>query len=507
MMQQKKLHHADVNSSNYNDDTKKLSKNCIGEVVRCINQLKQLLKAIEALGIVSAGDAKMNKKDHPYIGISKNLSYPAYISVDLGLRQKRKHFSGALYFQAILLRDNFAAGEGKSNNDRIIFGGKGTRLAEGGRYDDLTRQFRPPGNFGTVKVNDYTAAKVPRCVGVLFSITKMMERIYSDAAKNEKWQGQSYIESLRRKIGHPSLDSSIPIHCIVTSESGLDTYIAERAQVASFLWAAGISCEYLAQSGVILSLLRHFWSDTNPIHEWSSSVDKICGICAILNIPFVVIVQPHLLKSKMAVKLRQTTTNTTSGPVYKGSEELVTISSLPSLLLERLSSVSEVDDDTHPTDLPNQPVVTKESSNVPAQSHNNIELECIYVGTDQYFENEHRINNAQHKHIKKIMRSSTQKMTCHINEVFDQITPVVAIDLSFRIVRDIGSSLIFDGLHSLSTELTIKYPHHKKLLRNLMSALDALIRKDQSQRDSCCEKQIFLYSIPCDKHDLITLKL
>jgi len=281
-----------------------------------------------------------------------------------------------------------------------------------------------------------------------------------------------------------------------------------------FLWTSGISCEYLAQSGVILSLLRHFWSDTNPIHEWSSSVDKISAICAILNIPFVVIVQPHLLKSKMAVKLRQTITNTTSGPLFKGSEELVTMSSLPSLLLERLSSLSEVDggptsrsnrkrtgsDDMHPADLPNQPALARESSNVPVQSHNNIDIECIYVGTDQYFDNDHRVNNSEHKHIKKVMRSSTQKMTCHINDVFDQITPVVAVDLPFRVVRDIGTTLIFDGLQSLSGEITIKYPHHKKLLRSLMYALDVLTRKGRSHL------QIFLYSVPCDKYDLITLK-
>ena len=497
----KKLHHADVNSSNYSDDIKRLSKNCFNEVIRCIGQLKQLLKAIEALGIVSA--AKINKKDHIYIGQSKNLSYPAYITIDLGLRQKRQHYSGALYFQAILLQDNFATDDGKSNN-RIVFGGKGTRLAEGGRYDDLTRQFRPPGNFGTVKVNDYTAAKVPFCVGTLFFITRMIDRIYSDAAKTEKWQGQSYIESLRATIGHPLLDSLIPIHCIVTSESGLDNLIEERAQVASCLWAAGISCEYLAQSGMTLSLLRHCWNDSNPSHEWSSSVDKICGICAILNIPFVIIVQPHLLKSKMAVKLRQTTAITTSGPVLRGSEELVTISSLPSLLLDRLSSISDVDDDTLPADLPSQPTL-RDSLNVPVQSCNNIDIECIYVGTDQYFDYEHRVNNAQYKHIQKIMRSSTQKMSCHISTL--ETAPVFAIDLPFRIVRDIGSSLIFDGLQSLSNEVTMNYPHHKKLLRNLMYALDAFIRKDQSQSNSCCEKQIFLYSVPCDKYDLISLKL
>jgi len=367
--------------------------------------------------------------------------------------------------------------------------------------------FRPPGNFGSANINEFTAAKVPNCVGVQFFLPKLIERIYSDAAHDAKWQGHSFVESLRRSIGHPLLHSSIPIQCIVTSESGLDlATCSERAQIASFLWSAGISCEYLAQSSVMLSLLRHFWSDANSsVHEWSSSVERICGICAILNIPFVVIIQPHLLKSKSAVKLRQTTACTASGPLYKGSEEIVSIASLPSSLLDRLSSVSDVKDDTHLTDLTNQPATAVESSNVQVQPV--VDIECIYVGTDQYFDNEHRVNNAQWKHINKIMKSSSQKMASHINDVFDQTIPVIAIELPFRVVRDIGSILIFDGIESLnSSEVAAKYPQHKKLLRNLMYALDALTRKDPSHRISGGDTQVFLYSIPCDQYDLIIPK-
>jgi len=483
----KKIHHADVNSSNHTDEVKRLSKNCFVEAIRCINRLRQLLKAMEALGIVTA-----TKKEHPHIGINKNLSYPAYISIDLGLRQKRKHFSGGMFFQAILLRDDFFQGGGETNANRIH--GVGTRIAEGGRYDDLVRHFRPPGNFGSVQVNEYTSASIPFCSGAVFFLGKMIERIYCDAAHDENRQSHSFVESLRHSIGHPLIDHSIPVKCIVTSESGLDlATCAERARISSLLWSAGISCEYLAQSGVMLSLLRHL---TNSVHEWSSSVDRICGICAILNIPFVVVVQPHLLKSKSAVKLRQTTTNT----AYKGSEELVPILSLPSVLLERLSTQSDGRDDTHPTDLPNQPSIN-ESSNLQ-------DIECIYVGTDQYFDNsEHRVNNAQWKHIKKVMKSSTQKMASHINDFVDQSTPVVAIDLPFQVVRDLGSSLIFNGMSLGHSEIATKYPQHKKLFRNLMYALDALARKDHSQCNSEGKRHLtlFLYSILCDKYDLITL--
>lgn len=128
----KKMHNADMNSSSHSAEVKNLSRNCFGEAMRCINQLRQLLRAIEALGIVAA------LFESPQDGLKKKVSYPAYIAIDLGLRQKRKHFSGRLYFQAVLLHDDFFRGDGESLNQ--TFDGKGVRIAEGGRYDDLVRQ-------------------------------------------------------------------------------------------------------------------------------------------------------------------------------------------------------------------------------------------------------------------------------------------------------------------------------------------------------------------------------
>lgn len=133
----KKMHQID-NSSNHNDEVKRLSKNCYSETVRCLHELRQLLKAMEALGIVPA--AKLNKKNDSHTVPSKNLSCPAYISIDLGLRHKRKHFSGRMFFQAILLQDDFFQGDREANTTNGMYGGKGIRIAEGGRYDDLVRQ-------------------------------------------------------------------------------------------------------------------------------------------------------------------------------------------------------------------------------------------------------------------------------------------------------------------------------------------------------------------------------
>ncbi len=132
-----KIHHADINSLNHNDEAKRLSSNCFREAIRCVNQLRQLLKAMEALGIEAA--VKSNKKDTPHNGLHRNLSYPAYISIDLGLRQKRKHYAGRMYFQAILLQNDFFRGDGVTTTNPFL-NGKSIRIAEGGRYDDLVRQ-------------------------------------------------------------------------------------------------------------------------------------------------------------------------------------------------------------------------------------------------------------------------------------------------------------------------------------------------------------------------------
>ena len=44
---------------------------------------------------------------------------------------------------------------------------------------------------------------------------------------------------------------------IITGENGMDKSTeCERANVASLLWSRGISCDYTAQSGLMMSLLK-----------------------------------------------------------------------------------------------------------------------------------------------------------------------------------------------------------------------------------------------------------
>jgi len=147
---------------------------------------------------------------------------------------------------------------------------------------------------------------------------------------------------------------------------------------------------------------------------------------------------------------------------------------------------------------------TNDSSAQPTQSHNgNFDIECIYVDNDQYFDDSNRINTSQWKRVKKIMNKTSQKMMDHLgNALCDSTTPVIAVDLPFRVVRELGSSLIFDGLESLiSHDITTKYPSHKKTLRTLLYACDSISRRTGSGG----RLTFFLYSTIDDEYDLVRM--
>lgn len=101
------------------------------DIGKAIRSLKQLVLLMSTMGI---GPILGTKK----AAINSLASRPIYLALDLGLRQKRKHFNGHIFFQAIVLPDTFFemnVSEQNSNRKSIL--GLGTKVAEGGRYDDL----------------------------------------------------------------------------------------------------------------------------------------------------------------------------------------------------------------------------------------------------------------------------------------------------------------------------------------------------------------------------------
>ena len=348
-------------------------------------------------------------------------------------------------------------------------------------------------------------------------MNKLVERKYVDVIENETVElkpakNASYIECVRRGIGQPLLDEIQPVHVIIISENGLDSATcSERAIIASHLWRGGVRAEYLAQTSVMLSLLRHF-----SLQDWSSSVERVSKVAAILNIPFVVVMQPHLFKLKGVVKLRQTTIDLPSGPSFNNaSDELVHISMLASVILDRLGGLNECDNARK--ELLHQ--TSNEGANEISAIQNKFDFNCLFVDSDQYYDGESKQGTDKWKQVKKVTRTSTQNVIEHLSNVLDAscgpTTPILAIDLQFRVVRDVGSLLIFEGIGSLTNaQLADKYPQHKKIFRNLMYCLDALVRKYESKGNGSNgsapvdpELSVVLYSVPCEKYDIVSIPI
>ena len=109
-------------------------------------------------------------------------------------------------------------------------------------------------------MSNYSAVKIPFCSGLIIFVGKMIEVLYTNALTVETWQGHqlSFIESLRRSIGHPILIDGL-IQCIVSGENGLDLATCpERAAIASGKSALVLLCVNVLKSrvGLLLSLFE-----------------------------------------------------------------------------------------------------------------------------------------------------------------------------------------------------------------------------------------------------------
>eukprot|EP00588_Corethron_pennatum_P014419 CAMPEP_0194277742 /NCGR_PEP_ID=MMETSP0169-20130528/9981_1 /TAXON_ID=218684 /ORGANISM="Corethron pennatum, Strain L29A3" /LENGTH=1501 /DNA_ID=CAMNT_0039021777 /DNA_START=51 /DNA_END=4557 /DNA_ORIENTATION=+ len=225
----------------------------IGEEV---GHLRRLADAMDVVGTASLIDraaacgATRGGDDDGDGVVASGVVPPAYVSLDLGLRQRQRHYHGDLVYQAILLPDDvFAArrsGEGIDNVATMLHrNGMGVKVAEGGRYDSLIRKFRPPGNFTSSQY--YSVATFPIAAGVRMLVGKFVERLYVGSLRDSV-RGQN-------GMGHP-ISCAWNVCCLVTSPGGLTTDVASvrnRAAVASRLWAAEppISAEYLPQAGTL----------------------------------------------------------------------------------------------------------------------------------------------------------------------------------------------------------------------------------------------------------------
>lgn len=376
-----------------------------------------------------------------------------------------------------------------------------------------------------------------------FSIGKLVELVYLEAAvaltkmaSREKWSPADFnqkfasdpraMDILRKSLGHP-LNYASSVDCIIASVHGLDSESAqERLFVASKLWANKISAEYLPQSGVMISLLKQSRQRGGGLGDHASdwSLDELYGVCAILKIPFVVIVQPHLLRDKGSVRLRSIAFDSfTSGAGSGGNEIFVELDNLASTI----SSMSSHDNAA--VDMSDHHRSVQGTATIETASTGIAKVDCIFVDNDQFFSTDKQVSKSDTSNWKEVMKSLksvSQKSQAYLEAVYAPSagtgalphvalhgTPVFAVHLSFWILREFGTSLMKRGeptASGASAELTEKYPRHKRLLKTLAMAIDNTMKRNGywSSGKAAAKKPlltIFLYSKSDDRFDMVSL--
>jgi hypothetical protein len=313
----------------------------------------------------------------------------------------------------------------------------------------------------------------------------------------------------------------------------------ERFMVASRLWREGIPSEYLPQSSVVLSLVSRISREVADSTSSDWSLLELQGACALLKIPFIVIVQPHLLKDKGSVRLRQVPFDTIPQGTSTGStgysEILVSLDNLASTILgsSPIRGAETVSDDA------TSHAASVSSSFRDARNNRSVQVECIFVDNDQYISSTREISKADTPHYKSALRSmksvklaakaylsSLQDPGSQADNGLTEGVPVFAVtELSFFVLRDFGSVLMRreqkdQSASGACAEMIELYPRHKRVLKTLSVAIDNLMIQRYSlwsgssvlaqgnlagSPPSSSLITVLLYSKVDDRFDVITL--
>ena len=491
------------------------------DTAKNIRHLKNVILALDNLSITRKKLEQTNEH-----------SQPLHISIDLGLNQRRRNYHGGILFQCIVLPNDFLETvDINEHNESIISPtGRGKRIAEGGNYSELVRKSRPPGNFMSTVDSNYAVSRIPFCVGVRFFIGNIVEMMYDTAALSgrnmysESSGGSSSditkssadkqsMELLRRSLGHPLQFTSM-IRVIVASVHGMDdASIHERFIVASRLWSAGISAEYLPQSGIALSLVNRLNAESDDANSGMSdwSLMELQGVCALLRIPYIAIVQPHLLKDNAAVRLRAVKFDTipqsqnisnNSGNMNTGSysEVFVSLDDLPGMI--QGASQGRGIDDVHKDGNANESFTgfnsresrTNNNNNNKSSNFRKASVECIYVDSDQFLSRKRDVSKNDTPNYKNTLRSmksvqysaenflsSLPDPSYHSEIGIDGIPVFAVTELSFFMIREMGTEIMRRETSDWSSAgagaaMMERYPKYKRILRNLSNAIDHFMK-------------------------------
>jgi len=135
----KRLH---VSEARQVKDPRRLKK--YEDIAKCLHSLRNLNFALESMKILSHLPTVDSHTE------SDRLHLPIYISIDLGLRPRRR-LHGPFIFQSVILPCNCF----DSNAEKTVVSSQGGVIADGGRYDDLVLRFSPPGNLISIPMVSY----------------------------------------------------------------------------------------------------------------------------------------------------------------------------------------------------------------------------------------------------------------------------------------------------------------------------------------------------------------
>lgn len=238
-------------------------------------------------------------------------------------------------------------------------------------------------------------------------------------------------------------------------------------------------------------------------------MDELFGVCAMMKIPFVVIVQPHLLRDKGSVRLRRIRFDTLSGG---GNEVLVSLDNLASTISSGHGEEVELSE---------RSAVNDGFDAAPAKTSL---VECIYVDTDQYYGLDKQVSKSDTSNWKAVLKSIkgvTQRSEAFLDTLTDtqvaapvQGTPVFCVHhLSFWEIREFGTLLMQRNGDPIaaSWDATELHPKRKKVFKTLAMAIDNLLKKYAVwKQDSTTTKQqltLLLYSKVDDRFDMVTLDI
>ena len=252
-----------------------------------------------------------------------------------------------------------------------------------------------------------------------------------------------------------------------------------------------------------------------------------------MSIPFVVIVQAHLLKDKGSVRLRRVVSDDLQIGWHVGSsgnnERFVSLQQLGATIREMSNESSGSDERTAEDQTQEGPTSSiRELTGVRSSA---AQVECYYIDQDQYFSDEEKVSKTDTPHWKvvlKAMKSVAQRSELYLSSQMNAsgATPVFGVsDLPFWVLRDFGTSLMRrerkdKSAVGASLEVTENYPKGKRSLKALAMAIDYFMKRrgrwDQSSNNNSRQSStsvggsqlltFLLYSRLDDRFDMVSLE-